>query len=116
MGTALAYAHEKSFSSEVFFLTLAASLFIQIATNLFNDAIDFKKGADNEKRIGPQRVTQSGLMKIAHVYMLAGFFLMAALVCGIPLVVRGGQPILVIGLLSFFLGLLLYWWPNAIGL
>ncbi|MCB0356452.1 MAG: 1,4-dihydroxy-2-naphthoate octaprenyltransferase [Bdellovibrionales bacterium] len=103
VGTALAYVETKSYSIHVVVLTLLASLFIQIATNLFNDAIDFKKGADTDQRIGPQRVTQSGLLKIANVYLLAGFFLMAAVICGIPLVIRGGMPILGVGLVSLFL-------------
>ncbi|MCB0391320.1 MAG: 1,4-dihydroxy-2-naphthoate octaprenyltransferase [Bdellovibrionales bacterium] len=103
VGTTLAYADSKTISVDVIVLALLASLFIQIATNLFNDAIDFKKGADTSDRVGPQRVTQSGLMKSSQVYLSAGAFLFAALVCGIPLVVRGGQPILIIGIVSLFL-------------
>lgn len=102
-GTALAYAQTGSYALDVAVLTLAASLFIQIATNLFNDVIDYKKGADNSQRIGPQRVTQTGLMKEADVYLAAGGFLVAALICGIPLVIRGGEVILIIGLISAFL-------------
>lgn len=103
VGTVLAYAHTKEYSLNLTVLALAASLFIQIATNLFNDVIDFKKGADNENRMGPQRVTQSGMMKVANVYLTASLFLMAALICGIPLVIRGGEVILIIGILSLLL-------------
>jgi 1,4-dihydroxy-2-naphthoate octaprenyltransferase len=39
---------------------LLASFCIQIGTNFVNDAMDFKKGADDEHRIGPIRVTQQG--------------------------------------------------------
>jgi 1,4-dihydroxy-2-naphthoate octaprenyltransferase len=83
---------------------LLSAVFIQIGTNLINDALDFKKGADDERRIGPKRVTQSGLLTPNQV-MLGGalsFLLAAAL--GIPLVLEGGWPIVVIGLVSLFCG------------
>lgn len=83
---------------------LFSSIFIQIGTNFVNDAIDFKKGADTEKRIGPQRVTQSGLLSYKQV-MGGGFLCFAiAMALGIPLVVQGGWPIVVVGLVSLFLG------------
>ncbi len=85
-------------------LALLASFFIQIGTNFVNDAIDFKKGADTEKRIGPQRVTQSGVFTYKTVMMMAGLCFLMALLCGIPLVIHGGLPILLIGLLSLFFG------------
>lgn len=84
-------------------LALLASIFIQIATNLLNDAIDFKKGADTHERVGPQRVTQSGLISARTVMVGGFFFLFLALLCGIPLVVEGGWPIVVIGFVSMFL-------------
>ena len=82
---------------------LIASLAIQIATNLFNDAIDFKKGADTEERIGPKRVTQSGTISSKNVFLMAGFAIVVALSFGIPLVIQGGTPIIAIGLVSIFL-------------
>lgn len=41
-------------------LCLGFALLIQIATNFSNDLEDFRRGADNEKRIGPDRAVQSG--------------------------------------------------------
>ena len=83
---------------------LLSSAFIQIGTNFINDALDFKKGADTEKRIGPKRVTQSGLLTHKQVMNggIACFFI--AMVLGIPLVVHGGWPIVAIGLVSLVLG------------
>jgi 1,4-dihydroxy-2-naphthoate octaprenyltransferase len=82
---------------------LLSAMAIQVATNLFNDAIDFKKGADKEDRIGPVRVTQSGLINERRVFFVANLFLLIALLLGVPLVLRGGLPILVVGIVSLFL-------------
>mgnify|MGYP001327360052 CR=1 FL=1 len=84
----------------IFTLALASAIFIQIATNLFNDAIDFKKGADGADRLGPERVTQSGLMSSKQVFYWAAFFCVLAVLAGIPLVIHGGWPIVIIGIVS----------------
>lgn len=84
-------------------LALSASILIQIATNLINDAVDFEKGADTEKRVGPIRVTQSGLLSKKQVMTAAGVCLAGAFACGVPLVIEGGWPIVAIGLVSIFL-------------
>jgi 1,4-dihydroxy-2-naphthoate polyprenyltransferase len=82
---------------------LMSALCIQIATNLLNDAIDFKKGADTHQRQGPVRVTQSGLFTSKQVWIMGLIFLMLAVAFGIPLVIRGGLPIIILGLFSIFL-------------
>lgn len=82
---------------------LLGAFAIQIATNLLNDAIDFKKGADTEHRLGPQRVTQSGLLTEKQVFFMGLFFLLLAVGFGFPLVLRGGFPIIGLGLVSLFL-------------
>lgn len=79
---------------------LGASLFIQFGTNLVNDAIDFKKGTDNEHRLGPQRMSQSGRLDADLVLKVAYVFFASAFLLGLPLVREGGLPILIIGLLS----------------
>jgi 1,4-dihydroxy-2-naphthoate polyprenyltransferase len=102
--TALVFALKFPIDWTVSFLALLASICIQIGTNLVNDAVDFKKGADTEKRLGPQRVTQSGLFSGRTVMMVAGFFFFLAVLCGAPLVLRGGWPILLIGIFSVLFG------------
>ncbi|HSK11461.1 MAG TPA: 1,4-dihydroxy-2-naphthoate octaprenyltransferase [Vicinamibacterales bacterium] len=81
-------------------VALLSAVCIQIGTNLVNDAADFEKGADTEGRLGPTRVTQMGLLPGRTVMIGAAAFFVAATVLGIPLVLAGGTPILVIGLLS----------------
>lgn len=83
--------------------TLLGAVSIQIATNFFNDAIDSKKGADTAKRLGPKRVTASGLMSPRAVLGWAAGFLALAALCGAVLVQARGWPILAIGVPSLFL-------------
>ena len=85
-------------------LALFASVFIQIGTNLINDAVDFKKGADTDERIGPLRVTHKGVFTSGQVWLMGSLFFFAALLCGLPLVIKGGFPILAIGLVSICMG------------
>lgn len=84
--------------------SLLASFCIQIGTNLVNDAMDFKKGADTEKRIGPPRVTQQGIFTFKQVMAAASLFFFLAVCFGIPLVLQGGLPILVVGVVSILMG------------
>ena len=85
-------------------LALISALFIQIGTNLVNDASDFKKGADTAERIGPKRVTQSGLLSPRTVLAGGLFCFLLAILFGIPLVLSGGWPLVWIGLFSVFAG------------
>jgi 1,4-dihydroxy-2-naphthoate polyprenyltransferase len=85
-------------------LALFSSFCIQIGTNLVNDAMDFKKGADDEKRIGPARVTQQGLFTFKQVMLAASLFFFLAACLGVPLVIQGGAPILAIGIVSILMG------------
>ncbi len=85
-------------------VALASALCIQVATNLVNDAADFERGADTFDRLGPTRVTQSGLLDARQVQGGAALFLLAAVLLGIPLIVAGGRPVLLIGLASMVAG------------
>src|SRR5215212_8001462 len=89
-----------------FIAALLTAVLIQIGTNFANDYFDFHKGADTAERLGPVRVTQSGLIApgtVRNAMILV--FGLAALV-GLYLVFIGGWPILVIGLLSIAAGVL----------
>jgi 1,4-dihydroxy-2-naphthoate octaprenyltransferase len=83
--------------------TLVGAIAIQIATNFFNDAIDARKGADTEKRLGPVRVTSSGLMSRRAVMLAGVIFLLLATACGVVLYQTRGWPVIAIGVPSLFL-------------
>lgn len=100
LGSALAADEPAAVTWWVFFCALFGALLIQIATNLINDALDFKKGTDTADRVGPVRVTQAGLIGPEAVMTAAWLCLAGAAVFGIPLLYRGGWPMLAVGLLS----------------
>lgn len=95
IGSALACAHH-SFHLWIFLLTLLTGLGIQISTNLVNDLFDFLKGADNENRKGPVRVTASGLMSISQVKMTTALVMSATAVFGSALALQGGPLVAIL--------------------
>ncbi|NBV84319.1 1,4-dihydroxy-2-naphthoate polyprenyltransferase, partial [bacterium] len=62
LGGVLAYL-DHGFSPLIMAYTVVSALAIQIGTNLANDYFDWKNGADTDKRLGPVRVTQAGLIR-----------------------------------------------------
>ena len=105
VGAGAAVCEGAHFRPFVFAVTLLSALFIQIGTNFANDYSDFHRGADHDGRLGPTRVTQSGL--ISHDAVRRGIivaFGIAALLGGY-LAWVGGWPIILIGILSIICGL-----------
>ena len=104
VGTALA-VHVGKFKFWPAVAALLGAIFIQIGTNLANDAADFYKGADTSERLGPVRVTQAGLLSTRQVtigmWVTFGF----AVLAGIYLVTVAGWPVIVIGLVSIAAGI-----------
>jgi 1,4-dihydroxy-2-naphthoate octaprenyltransferase len=95
-------------------LALLASLFIQIGTNLANDYSDFKRGAD-ANRLGPQRVTQSGLVAPGTVKLAAWIAFGISGVLGIALAALSGWPVIAIGVASVAAGWLYTGGPWPLG-
>jgi 1,4-dihydroxy-2-naphthoate polyprenyltransferase len=82
--------------------TLLSAVAIQIATNFFNDAIDFDKGADTAARLGPIRPTSAGLASRKGMYAAAWITLIVAGLLAIPLLQARGWTMLLIGLPSVY--------------
>jgi 1,4-dihydroxy-2-naphthoate octaprenyltransferase len=82
--------------------TLGSTIALQVATNWFNDALDFKQGKDTQARIGPRRITAAGVVKPGAV-MLAGLLMLGlATLLSLPLISARGLPIVIIGLPSLW--------------
>ncbi|MFM8657387.1 MAG: 1,4-dihydroxy-2-naphthoate polyprenyltransferase [Chthoniobacterales bacterium] len=101
-GCALAFA-AGAFGLLASMLALTCAVFIQIATNYFNDAIDHAKGADTAERLGPVRATSAGLLTPRSMMTGGVVCLIIAAVLAIPLVLHGGWPILALGIVSLLL-------------
>ena len=67
-GTLLAYSQGGPISWQLAFLAWLVAFFVQTGSHLVNDALDLKKGADTEKRTGPMRATQKGLISITQAF------------------------------------------------
>lgn len=106
VGTGMAFSEGFSINFFLLLMMFLSSLCIQIGTNLVNDAIDFKKGADREGRLGPLRVTQSGLLPFQKVMQMGIFSFILAFLFGIPLMISGGWIFTLIILLSIACGYL----------
>jgi 1,4-dihydroxy-2-naphthoate octaprenyltransferase len=98
-----------------FFAALVGSVFIQIGTNLANDYSDAKRGADTADRLGPVRVTSSGMVAPQRVLVATWVAFGVAVACGIYLTVVAGIVILLIGAVSIAAGVLYTGGPRPYG-
>lgn len=85
---------------------LLGAVFIQVGTNYANDYHDFVKGADTADRKGPMRVTQAGLVTPEATRNATVVAFGLAVAAGMYLMIRGGWPIVAIGVLSILSGVL----------
>ncbi len=99
VGTALA-AHADVLAPLPAMAALVGALLIQVGTNLANDYYDFVRGGDTAERVGPERVTQAGILAPETVKRGMWSVLGAAMLVGVYLVWVGGWPIVWIGLAS----------------
>lgn len=80
-----------------FVAALGAALLLQVGANFANDLADFERGTDRADRLGPPRVTQSGLVRPATMRWATAAVLAAAALIGVYLITVAGWPILVLG-------------------
>jgi len=104
VGTA-AGVHDGAFALLPFLSALMAAVLIQVGANLANDLFDFEKGADTSQRLGPPRITQSGLASPQQVRLAMILSFGVATLIGLYLISVGGWPILLIGVFSIAAGI-----------
>ena len=88
------------FKIHIFIFTILAATIIQIITNYINDLYDFLSGVDCN-RIGPKRMLQAGLLSQEEITIAIKILIILGIICGLPLVIHGGWPILIVRLSSF---------------
>jgi 1,4-dihydroxy-2-naphthoate octaprenyltransferase len=96
LGSFLGYA-ESRFKWGVFVFGTLTTLLLQILSNLANDYGDARKGTDNERRLGPLRVTQAGLVTHRQMRRMIFLFVVLSLISGSMLIwsgLRGGNMLL----------------------
>ena len=103
LGLFLAFNFNQKVDLFVAILTLLSALFMQIGTNLVNDYFDHFTGVDSTNRLGPQRVTSQGFLEPSSVKK--GFLICFSLafLMGCHLMIIGGYPIIILGLLSLLM-------------
>ncbi len=114
VGTSVAIA-AGAFHAAAALAAFVVALLLQIAANLANDVFDFRRGADTAERLGPLRVTQSGLIAPERVLFGTALTLSLAMLVGTYLVSRGGWPILFVGVAAMLSALAYTGGPRPIG-
>ena len=114
VGTSLAIRNGP-FHPLAFAAALVGAVLIQIGTNLSNDYSDARRGADTEERIGPVRVTASGLLPPRRVLVATYLTFGAAILCGVYLIAVAGWLLLAIGAASILAGVLYTGGPRPYG-
>ena len=102
VGTVIGWRFGGTLSLGLAACTLLACMALQVATNWFNDAIDFEKGSDTAARIGPRRITASGVVRSSQVITAALLMLGVATAFSVPLFLARGWPIVAIGIPSLY--------------
>ncbi len=77
------------FKWQVFVLSVLTTVFLQILSNLANDYGDSKNGVDNEDRVGPKRMVQSGRVSLPGMKRMVLIFVALSLISGILLIYYG---------------------------
>ena len=97
VGSALAY-RDGFFRWTPTILCVLVALLAQIASNFANDYFDYKKGADREDRLGPERAVAQGWIKPKSMLVGTLITLALACLCGCGLLFFAGWELIPVGI------------------
>ncbi|MGP1590905.1 MAG: 1,4-dihydroxy-2-naphthoate octaprenyltransferase [Prevotella sp.] len=79
-------------------LCFAFAIVMQIDANFINDYFDFRRGNDNETRLGPKRACAQGWVKSNSMFRAIILTTIVASLIGLPLIFFGGYQLILLGL------------------
>ncbi|UKS56700.1 1,4-dihydroxy-2-naphthoate polyprenyltransferase [Exiguobacterium acetylicum] len=104
VGTAVVAPRVESLRLDLFVAMLIASMLIQIATNLFNEYYDYKRGLDTEESVGIGGSIVRDGFKPGTILAFALTLYGISAVLGVYLCIETSWWLLVVGLISMFVG------------
>lgn len=90
-------AEGNGFSWSVWLTCLLFAFIMQIDANFINDYFDFKKGTDDEHRLGPRRACAQGWVTTSAMKKAIVATTLTACLVGLPLLFVGGWEMLIVG-------------------
>lgn len=96
VGSVLAF-HDGGFQTVPAILSLFFALWAQIGANFINDWSDFRKGADTNDRLGPNRMVALGVISPRKMFFGALFAFGIACLFGLGLIWFGGVWLIAVG-------------------
>ncbi|MCL2073858.1 MAG: 1,4-dihydroxy-2-naphthoate octaprenyltransferase [Marinilabiliaceae bacterium] len=104
MGSIVAY-RTGCFRWEILILSAITTLLLQILANISNDYGDAVLGADNENRVGPTRMIQSGVISLKEMKIAIIICTLLSFVSGVVLVLVSFKDISLGAFVFIFLGI-----------
>jgi 1,4-dihydroxy-2-naphthoate octaprenyltransferase len=114
VGTSLAWMHGAPILPWVAALAFAASILMQVITNLQNDVGYTARGLETGRRVGLPRATARGWLRPAEVRRAIAIAIAGAVAVGAPLALHAGPAVAVIGAASVLAALAYMGGPHPI--
>ena len=100
IGTAMALKNSNgsNFQAVAAILCFIFAFIMQIDANLINDYFDFKRGNDNDTRLGPPRACAEGWITLTAMKSAIIFTTLFACLMGLPIIYYGGWQMVFVGI------------------